>query len=142
MRSEIRKSFFSHHFFTSKNCVNIPTVIFWNKAGNLNMTDLMKSGYLFSVRYCQNLNFDMPEIIPVFTVYERPLSPAPNLAPLRSAIGMMESWVLEHWNGGFRESKRILLYWFSRNIGVFSGAKAENGCLMGIIIKCRYNIFL
>ena len=69
------------------------------------MTDLMKSGYLFSVRYCQNLNFDMPEIIPVFTVYERPLSPAPNLAPLRSAIGMMEQWndgimgsgILELW---------------------------------------------
>jgi hypothetical protein len=30
-----------------------------------------------------------------------------NLAPLRSAIGMMESWVLEYWSGGFRVSKRI-----------------------------------
>ena len=30
-----------------------------------------------------------------------------NLAPLRSAIGMMESWVLEYWSGGFRVLKRI-----------------------------------
>ena len=61
-------------FFHLINFVNIRTVIFWNKAGNLIMTDLMKSGYLFSVGHCQNLNFDMPEIIPVFTVYGRPLS--------------------------------------------------------------------
>jgi hypothetical protein len=66
-------------FFHLINFVNIRTVIFWNKAGNLIMTDLMKSGYLFSVGHCQNLNFDMPEIIPVFTVYGRPLSPAPNI---------------------------------------------------------------
>jgi hypothetical protein len=43
-----------------------------------------------------------------------------NLAPLRSAIGMMEQWNpgirptagREYWNGGFRESKRI----FYKNI--------------------------
>jgi hypothetical protein len=28
------------------------------------------------------------------------------------------------------------------NSGVFSGAKAENRCLTGIIVKCKYNFFI
>ncbi len=40
-----------------------------------------------------------------------------------------------------KESKLIKLYCYSRNIGVFFGAKAENGYLTTIIIKVRFNIF-
>ena len=67
--------------------------------------------------------------------------------------------MLECWNSGImgsglrlgesngmmglkkKESKLIKLYGYSRNIGVFFGAKAENGYLTTIIIKVRFNIF-
>jgi hypothetical protein len=67
--------------------------------------------------------------------------------------------MLECWNSGImgsglrlgenngmmgpkkKESTLIKLYCYSRNIGVFFGAKAEYGYLTTIIIKVRFNIF-
>jgi hypothetical protein len=40
-----------------------------------------------------------------------------------------------------KESTLIKLYGYSHNIGVFFGAKAENGYLTPLIIQVRFNIF-
>jgi hypothetical protein len=53
---------------------------------------------------------------------------------------------MEWWNYGMMGLKKTrfkahILLQFSYLSGVFYGAKAENGCLGGIIIKCRFNIF-
>ena len=51
--------------------------------------------------------------------------------------------IVEFWNVGFKENEiqNTFLHWFSYFSGVFYGVKVEIGCLTGIIIKCRYNIF-
>jgi hypothetical protein len=69
-------------------------------------------------------------------------------------IGMLECWNIGIMGSGLRlgesngmmglkkkESKLIKLYGYSRNIGVFFGAKEENGYLTTIIRKVGFNIF-
>jgi len=47
--------------------------------------------------------------------------------------------MVELWNDGFKADE-IQSTYSALNL-IFYGAKVENGCLMSIIIKCRFDIF-